>query len=136
MRDRVFAIPPAPEYVAPLELAVEVHQAGLEPLEHAAHLVQLADAGGDLARHFIYLTAQRDLLGRLTPVGPSAPGGDLVTVNKLAPSGMELHEVGDDATHQWQRPVGLFEGEVGMRQGLIRLLNGPLRRREARIDVP
>src|SRR2546426_12282659 len=50
MLDPVFPGLPAPEDISPLELAVEIDQSLIEPLEHAADLRELGEIAIDLAR--------------------------------------------------------------------------------------
>src|SRR6266700_7949525 len=64
-----FALLPAPENVAAVELAVEVHQAVGKALENAADLVQLFDAVVDPRRDHVDLLLEIELLLRLAPLG-------------------------------------------------------------------
>src|SRR6185369_6718395 len=57
--DFLFILFPAPEYFFPIELAVKVDQSRLEPLEHAADLVELEQEVIDLAGDVIDAAAQR-----------------------------------------------------------------------------
>src|SRR5437879_7599691 len=56
---------PAPEDFLAIELAVEVHQPLLEPLEHAADLAELDQVIIDLTGDRLDLGAQRHLLGQI-----------------------------------------------------------------------
>ncbi len=89
MIDPLFADPPAPEDVASIELTVEVHQPLLEPLEHAADLLELFEVPIDVARHAHDLGVQRELLGRLAPIGPRLGRDVLVAVDEIAPPGIQ-----------------------------------------------
>src|SRR3989449_5760394 len=67
MLDPVFPGLPAPEDISPLELAVEIDQSLIEPLEHAADLRELGEIAIDLARQVADAAAQLHLLRRLAP---------------------------------------------------------------------
>src|SRR3989442_15262848 len=108
----VFALLPAPEDLPSIELAVEVDQPVLEPLEHAADLLQLEQVVLDLARDGLDCAAQVELLLRLAPVGPRLSGGELVLVDEVAPFGMEGRDVGDDPLHEREGLVGFGEREL------------------------
>src|SRR5256712_9425275 len=111
----VFSLLPAPEDLPPIELAVEIDQPVLEPLEHAADLLQLEQVVLDLVRDRLDCAAQVELLFRLAPIGPRLSGGELVLVDQVAPLGMEGRDVGDDPPHEREGPVGFGEAEVLVR---------------------
>src|SRR5256712_11881472 len=108
----VFSLLPAPEDLPSIELAVEIDQPLLEPLEHAADLLQLEQVVLDLARDGLDCAAQVELLLRLAPVGPRLRGGELVLVDQVTPLGMEGGDVRDDPPHERERFVGFGEGEM------------------------
>src|SRR5436309_14872862 len=95
---------PAPEDFLAIELAVEVHQPLLEPLEHAADLAELNQVIIDLTRDRLDLGAQRHLLGRLAPPGFRLRRYDLVTAHQVAPLGMQGDGVGHDALRDGKGP--------------------------------
>src|SRR5581483_1652306 len=117
--DALLAVPPAPEHVAPLELPVEVHQPGLEPLEHAADLLELEQIAVDLARHRVNAAPQRELLLRLAPLGPRPRRRELVAMHQLAPLRVARHDVAHDTPHERQRAVRLGEREILARHALL-----------------
>src|SRR5436853_1053498 len=90
----VFSLLPAPKDLPSIELAVEIDQPLLEPLEHAADLLQLEQVVLDLARDGFDCAAPVELLLRLAPVGPRLRGGELVLVDQVTPLGMESGNVG------------------------------------------
>src|SRR6266487_3249730 len=92
--DFLFALLPAPEYFLAVELAVEVHQPLLEAFEYTPDLLQLAQEIVDPPRDLVDAGAQPHLLGR------------------VAPFGMQRHQIGDDALHERQRAIGFSEGEI------------------------
>ena len=108
----VLALLPAPEYFFPVQFAVEVHESRLESLEYAADLIELEQEIIDLARDIVDAAAQRELFGRLAPLGPRLRGYELVLRHQIAPLGMEGDQVGDDTLDQGERTVGFGEGEV------------------------
>src|SRR5207244_10472859 len=85
----VFSLLPAPEDLPSIELAVEIDEPLLEPLEYAADLLQLEQVVLDLPRDGFDCTAQVELLLRLAPVGPRLRGGELVLVDKFPPLRVE-----------------------------------------------
>src|SRR5437016_13433617 len=95
----IFSLFPAPEYLFAVELAVEIHQALLEPLEQASDLLELAEIVVDPPRHLVDAGAQPHLLGRLAPFRSRLRRHQLVLPHQIAPLGMEGHEIGDDALH-------------------------------------
>jgi len=62
VRDPVLAQFPAPQNLAVLEFSVEVHEPLLEALELAADLLQLDEAGVDLAGDVVDLGLEAELL--------------------------------------------------------------------------
>src|SRR5258708_19272787 len=110
--DRLFARLPAPEHVAAVERAVEIHQPLWKPLEQAADFLELLDVAGDHLRGVLDLRAQCQLLVRLAPLGPSLRRHQLVLVDEVPPDGLIGRQVGDDAFDERQSPVGFGEGEV------------------------
>ncbi len=92
----VLALLPAPEYFFPVQFAVEVHESRLESLEYAADLIELEQEIIDLARDIVDAAAQRELFGRLAPLGPRLRGHELVLRHQIAPLGMEGDQVGDE----------------------------------------
>src|SRR2546428_5330799 len=110
--DAFLALLPAPEYLLPVQLAVEVHESRLESLEHAADLVELEQEIVDLARDIVDAAAQGELFGRLAPLGPRLRGHELVLRHQIAPLEMKGDQVGDDTLHQWKSPIAVVEGEV------------------------
>src|SRR5258708_15669433 len=110
--DRLFARLPAPEHVAAVEGAVEIHQPLGKPLEQAADFLELLDVAGDHLRGVLNLRAQCQLLVRLAPLGPSLRRYQLILVDQVAPDGIVGREVGDDALDERQSAVGFGEGEV------------------------
>src|SRR3989449_11283380 len=103
---------PAPEDLPSIQLAVEIDEPLLEPLEHAADLLQLEQVVLDLTRDGLDCAPQLELLLRLPPVGPRLRGGELVLVDQVAPLGMESRDVGHHSLNERQRAVGFGEGEV------------------------
>src|SRR5262249_51117855 len=110
--DALFAVLPAPEDVAAVQLAVEVDQADLRILEDAADAIELLVAVGNLARNGLDLVLQIELLGRLAPLGIGAGGQELVTVDEIAPLWVERGDIRDDAADERQCPLCLGDGEV------------------------
>src|ERR1700704_1529168 len=110
--DPFLALLPAPEYFLPVQLAVEVDESRLEPLEHAPDLLELEQEIVDLPRHVVDAAAQRELLGRLAPLGPGLRGDELILRHEIAPVRMEGDQVGDDALHQRKSTVGFGERKV------------------------
>src|SRR5256712_8236456 len=107
----VFSLLPAPEDLPSVQLAVEIDEPLLEPLEHAADLLQLEQVVLDLARDGFDFGAQVELLLRLAPVGPRLRGGELVLVDEVAPLGMQGGDVGDDPLDEREGAVGFGKGE-------------------------
>src|SRR3989454_6899694 len=105
----VFSLLPAPEDLPSVQLAVEIDEPLLEPLEHAADLLQLEQVVLDLARDGFDFGAQVELLLRLTPVGPRLRGGELVLVDQVTPLGVESGNVGHHSLDERQRAVGFGE---------------------------
>src|SRR3989441_3207363 len=118
----VFSLLPAPEDFSAVQLAVEIDQPVLEPLEHAADLLQLEQIVLDLARDGLDGATQVELLLRLAPVRPRLSGGELVLVDQVAPFGMEGRDVGDDPLDEREGLVGFGEREVLTRHDAIRSL--------------
>src|SRR5437879_13523500 len=108
----VFSLLPAPEDLSSIQLAVEIDQPLLEPLEHAADLLQLEQVVLDLARDGLDCAAQVELLLQLAPVGPRLSGGELVLVDQVAPFGVEGRDVGHDPLHEGKRTVSVGEGKI------------------------
>src|SRR3989449_5518738 len=106
MLDPVFPSLPAPEDISPLELAVEIDQSLIEPLEHAADLRELGEIAIDLARHVADAAAQLHLLRRLAPFRLRLRNEELVLGHEIAPLGMEREDVGHDPLDKGKRPVG------------------------------
>src|SRR6267378_8132715 len=79
----VLSLLPAPEDLSSIELAVEIDEPLLEPLERAPDLLQLEQVVLDLARDGLDCAAQVELLLRLAPVGASLRGGELVLVDQV-----------------------------------------------------
>src|SRR3989442_13750522 len=120
--DPLFALLPAPEHVAPIELAVEIDQPFFEALEHAADLDELEHVLADLPRHLLDLGPQAHLLRRLAPLGIRLRGDELVARDEIAPFGVQGRDVGDDLPDQGESLVGLVEGEILLGHG--KNLNG------------
>ena len=112
VRDALFALLPAPENVAAVELAVEVHQAELGILEDAADAIQLLDAIVDAPSDGFDLALEIELLGRLSPIGMGRSGQELVAVDEIAPLGKKGRDIRDDATDEGQSAIGFGDGEV------------------------
>src|SRR3989442_4530812 len=96
----VFSLLPAPEDFPAVQLAVEIDQPLLEPLEHAADLLQLEQVVLDLARDGLDCAAQVELLLRLAPVWPRLRGGELVLVDQVAPLAVKGGNVGHYPLHE------------------------------------
>src|SRR5437879_11682048 len=105
----VFSLLPAPQTLPSMQLAVEIDQPLLEPLEHAADLLQLEQVVLDLARDGLDCAAQVELLLRLSPVGPCLRSGELVLVDQVTPLGVESGNVGNHSLDERQRAVGFGE---------------------------
>src|SRR5438445_1509654 len=112
MLDPVFPSLPAPEDISPLELAVEIDQSLIEPLEHAADLRELGEIAIDLARHVADAAAQLHLLRRLAPFRLRLRNEELVLGHEIAPLGMEGQDVGHDPLYEGERSVGFRQREV------------------------
>src|SRR5437870_154336 len=108
----VFSLLPAPEDFPAVQLAVEIDEAVLEPLEHAPDLLQLEQIVLDLVRDRLDCAAQVELLLRLAPVRPRLGGGELVLVDQVAPFGMESGDVCNHSLNERQRTVGFGEREI------------------------
>src|SRR5689334_1613177 len=106
MGDAVFALLPAPEYLAPVELAVKVNEAFVKAFEDAADLFQLLEIVGDFARDVIDATAQVELVGRLAPFGLGIGGDEFILGDEVAPLGMESGNVSYDSPHEGESFVG------------------------------
>src|SRR6266516_4494010 len=65
------ALLPAPEYLFPIQLSVEVDEPRFEPLEHAPDLLELEHEVVDLARDVVDAAPERELVGRFAPFGSS-----------------------------------------------------------------
>src|SRR2546426_7389415 len=112
MIDAFFSDLPAPEHLLAVELSVEVDESRLEPLEHAADLVELDQEITDLARDVVDAAAQGELLGRLAPFGSGLCGDELILRHEIAPLGMEGDQVRDDALDEGERTIGFSQREV------------------------
>src|SRR5882762_8685300 len=110
--DPLFALFPAPEHLLPVELAVEVYQSRLEPLEHAADLIELEQEIIDLARDVVDAAAQGELVGRLAPLGAGLSRNQLILSHEIAPLRMEGDQVGDDPLHERERTVCFGKSEI------------------------
>ena len=108
--DPLLAQPPAEEDRPVLAQRVEVHQPGLEPLEHAAHRLQLLEIAVDLLRVGGDVVARGHQLLGLAPVGPGAAGQDLEPAHRGAPGGILRRQVVHDPAHQRQRALGFLRG--------------------------
>src|SRR5437899_11086494 len=106
----VLAQLPAPEDFPAVQLAIEIDEPLLEPLEHAADLLQLEQVVLDLARDGLDCAAQVELLLRLAPVGPRLRGGELVLVDQVTPLRVERRNVGHPSLHEREGLVGFSEG--------------------------
>src|SRR5690606_16258948 len=85
-----------------------------EPLEQAADLLELLDVAVDLLRAAVDLRAQ--LLEPLLDAGIERRAGELLEAAELGlERGILRDDVLDDAAHERERPVGLFDGEVPVR---------------------
>src|SRR3989442_8911935 len=115
----VLAHLPAPEDFPAVQLAVEIDEPLLEPLEHTPDLLQLEQVVLDLARDGLDCAPQLELLLRLAPVGARLRGGELVLVDEVAPLGMEGRDIRDDPLHEREGLVGFAEGEVLTRHAQI-----------------
>src|SRR2546428_4286496 len=115
------ALFPAPEYLFPIQLAVEVDQSRLEPLDHAPDLLELEQELVDLARDVVDAAAQRGLVGRFAPFGSSLRRHELVLRHEITPGRVERDQVGDDALDERESTIGFGEGEVlsGTRRNLL-----------------
>src|SRR6266545_8263334 len=76
--DAVFTRLPAPQDLAPLEAAMEIHQPLLEILEFTADFFQLPRVLVDLPRDCIDLRLEVELLFRLAPIRAGPGGNELV----------------------------------------------------------
>ena len=103
---------PAPEYFFPIQLSVEVDQSRLEPLEHAADLLELEQELVDLARDVVDASAQRELVGRFAPFGSSLGRHELVLRHEITPGRVERDQIGDNALDEREGTIGFGEGEV------------------------
>src|SRR5437879_12111391 len=108
----VFSLLPAPEDLSSIEVAVEIDQPLLEPLEHAADLLQLEQVVLDLARDGLDCAAQVELLLRLSPVGPCLRGGELVLVDEVTPLRVESGDVCHHSLDEREGAVGFGEREI------------------------
>lgn len=97
--DPLFALFPAPEHIAAVELAVEIDQTLLESLEHATHRLELGKVCRDAARDVLDATAQRELFGRFAPLGAGLGGGEFILRDELAPLWIESSDVRDYLPH-------------------------------------
>src|SRR6266511_5104470 len=79
--DAVFTRLPAPQDLAPLEAAMEIHQPLLEILEFAADLLQLPQVVVDLPRERVDLRLEVELLFRLAPIR-AGPRGDELEIGR------------------------------------------------------
>src|SRR5436309_15652917 len=132
MLDPVFPGLPAPEDISPLELAVEIDQSLIEPLEHAADLRELGEIAIDLARHVADAAAQLHLLRRLAPFRLRLRDEQLVLGHEIAPLGMEREDVGHDPLYEGESSIGFRQREVltGHRENIRG--NATTRRTDAR----
>jgi hypothetical protein len=117
--DPVLALLPAPEDVPAVELAVEVHQPLVEPLEHATDLLELEQIVVDLVRHRFDLGAEPDLLGRLAPFGLGLRRDELVAGHEIAPLWVQRDDIGHDPLDERERTVCFGEREVLARHSVI-----------------
>src|SRR3989454_10261924 len=108
----VFSLLPAPEDLPSVQLAVEIDEPLLEPLEHTSDLLQLEQVVLDLARDGLDCAPQLELLLRLPPVGPRLRGGELVLVDQVTPLGVEGRDIRDDPLHEGKRTVSFGEGKI------------------------
>src|SRR3989442_4783422 len=76
----VFSMLQAAEDLPSIQLAIEIDESLLEPLEHTSDLLQLEQVVLDLARDGLDCAPQLELLLRLAPVGARLRGGELVLV--------------------------------------------------------
>jgi len=110
--DPLFPLLPAPEYLFPIQLSVEVDEPRFEPLEHAPDLLELEQEIVDLARDVVDAAAQRELVGRFAPFGSSLPRYEFVLRHEIAPGGVKSDQVGDDALDERESAVGFGESEI------------------------
>src|SRR5256885_14347062 len=108
--DFLFPLPPAPEYLFPIQLSVEVDQPRLEPLEHAPDLLELEHELVDLARDVVDAAAQRELVGRFAPFGSSLRRHELVLRHEITPCRVERDQICDDALDERESTIGFGEG--------------------------
>src|SRR5437870_12557651 len=127
----IFSLFPAPEYLFAVELAVEIHQPLLEPLEQASDLLELAEIVVDPPRHLVDAGAQPHLLGRLAPFRSRLRRHQLVLLHQVAPLGMEGHEIGDDALHERQSTIRFGESKILARHSTNIRGNAKARRTDA-----
>src|SRR5207249_11569998 len=106
------ALLPAPEYLFPIQLSVEVDESRLEPLEHAPDLLELEHVLVDLARDVVDAAAQRELVRRFAPFGSSLRRHELVLRHEITPARVERDQIGDDALDERASTIGFGEGEV------------------------
>src|SRR5439155_23997794 len=107
----LLALLPAPEDLSTVQLAVEIDQTFVEPLEDAANLLQLLEIISDLARHVIDAAAQVELLRRFAPFGFGLSGNELVLTDEIAPLGMQRGDIGDDAADERESLVGFGDSK-------------------------
>src|SRR6266571_4563343 len=119
--DPFLALLPAPEYFFPIQLSVEVDEPRFEPLEHAPDLLELEHQLVDLARDVVDTAAQRELVGRFAPFGPSLRRHELVLRHEITPGRVERDQISDDALDERESPIGFGEGEIlsGHRMNLL-----------------
>src|SRR2546428_2128948 len=108
----VLSLLPAPEDRPSIQLAIEIDESLLEPLEHTSDLLQLEQVVLDLTRDGLDCAPQLELLLRLPPVGPRLRGGELVLVDQVTPLGVEGRDIRDDPLHEREGAVGFGEGEM------------------------
>src|SRR5437016_4931391 len=111
MGDAVFAVLPAPEYFAPVELAVEIDQSFVEAFEDAADFLELLQIISDFARDVVDTSAEVELFGRFAPFGLGLSGDEFVLADEIAPLGMQRGDIRDDAADERESLVGFGDSE-------------------------
>jgi len=117
MLDALFAHLPAPKHLFAVQLAVKVDQSRVEPLEHAADLIELEQEIIDLARDVLDAAAQSELVGRLAPFGAGLSGHEFILGHEIAPLRMERDQIGDDPLYEREGTICFGEAKVFARHG-------------------
>src|SRR2546428_6567236 len=108
----VLSLLPAPEDLPSIQLAIEIDESLLEPLEHAADLLQLEQVVLDLARDGLDCAPQVELLLRLAPVAPRLRGGLLVLGDLVTQLRIERGDVGNYSLNEREGFVGFGDRDM------------------------